>query len=38
MASGFSSFAITGVFFFARRINAFASNTSSGRRTKLTAM
>ena len=38
MASGFSSLAITGVSFPARRIKLFASSTSSGRRTKLTAM
>jgi len=38
IASGFSSFAIIGVSFPARRTKRFASATSSGRRTKLTAM
>ena len=38
IASGFSSFAITGTSLPALRINCFASSTSSGRRTKLTAM
>ena len=38
IASGFSSLAITGVSFPARRISCLASSTSYGRRTKLTAI